>query len=175
MNIISIGVIIIMISLLIILFYLLSINKNTKKISTEENIKNIDINSIMFPKNIENLNAESLQNASKVIFESYKSLGYVNKLPSSLDKIEWHTWQVSILLVFLRNKTKILILEKNEYIFNNVILELNEATKNKELQKIYNKYLNRVNIYKNRDNLSRDVIWTAREVSIIFYKIINKS
>jgi hypothetical protein len=41
-----------------------------------------------------------------------------------------------------------------------------------EIQRVIKKYSENVNIQKDRDELSKDVIWTAREVSIILYKII---
>ena len=167
----------IVVSLLFILYYLLSMTNNKpKKIGNEfqknKSISTVaDLNSIEFPKNIEHMKFDSLSKATKVIFDSYKALNYVNKLPSSLDKIEWHTWQVSIILRYLKSKNKIFI--TNDNIFHSVILELSESQIDLELQKIYNKYLNNVNIKKSRDDLSKDIIWSAREVSIILYKIIN--
>lgn len=168
---------IIVISLLFILFYLLSmINNKPKKIGNEfqknMNIPTIvDLNTIQFPKNIEHMKFDSLTKATKVIFDSYKALDYVNKLPSSLDKIEWHTWQVSIILRYLKSKNKIFI--TNDNIFHTMILEFSESQIEQELQKIYKKYDNHVNIKRSRDDLSKDIIWSAREVSIILYKIIN--
>lgn len=178
MNIALIGFIIIVLSLLAVLFYLLIMSKNIKKESKKNYQKDeiiiIDVNSISFPKNIEQMNFDSLFKSCKVIFDSYKALSYVDKLAGSLDKIEWHTWQVSILLVFLKRKTKFFVSEDNEKLFNSLILELNETQMNQDMQRIYRKYLEKVNIHKNRDNLSKDIIWSARDVSIIFYKIINK-
>ncbi|MDZ7820163.1 MAG: hypothetical protein U5K55_16885 [Aliarcobacter sp.] len=179
MNIVLVAFIVVVIALLALLFYLLIMNKNVKKVklkkesTKDDTIENIDLNNLAFPKNIENMNSDSLFKSSKVIFDSYKALSYVNNLPSSLDKIEWHTWQISILLVFLKNKNKLLIIDSNDKLFHNFILELNETQMNQDMQRIYKKYLENVNIHKNRDDLSKDVIWTARDVSIILYKIIN--
>ena len=39
-------------------------------------------------------------------------------------------------------------------------------------ERILNKYWNNANVEKDRDTLSRDVIWTARDVSIILYEIL---
>ena len=178
MNVALIIFIIIVISLLTVLIYLLTMNKNIKKeikiSSQKNNIEKIDINSIQFPINIEKLNLSILSKACKAIFDSYKVIGYRDKLPSSLDKIEWHTWQVSILLVFLRGKNKIFIFDDKEKLFHSLILSLDAEQINQDMQRIYKKYLENVNIYKNRDDLSKDVIWTARDVSIILYKIINQ-
>ena len=177
MNIALIGFILIVISLLLVLFYLLKMNSNKSNKDENELGKNnsypeiIDLNTIQFPKNIEHMKFEILSKATKVILDSYKALNYVNKLPSSLDKIEWHTWQVSIILRYLKSKNKIFISSDN--LFHKVIEDLSESQIQQELEKICRKYFNNVNIYRSRDDLSKDVIWTAREVSIILYKILN--
>lgn len=166
---------IIFVLLVIILIYLFTVNKNPTLNVKKNNMDfaEIDLNNIQLPKNIEQMNSDSLFKASKVIFDSYKSLDYVNKLPSSLDKIEWHTWQVSIILHFLKSENKLLITNNNDKIFHKVLLKLHESKMDQEMQRMFRKYLENVNIYKNRDDLSKDVIWTARDVSIIFYKILN--
>ena len=110
MNIALIGFILIVVSLLLVLFYLLKFNSNKSRKAQNELGKNndyfsiIDLNTMEFPKNIEHMKFDLLSKATKVIFDSYKALDYVNKLPSSLDKIEWHTWQVSIILRYLKSK-----------------------------------------------------------------------
>ena len=174
MHIILIGFVIIAIVLVAVLVYLLSINKNIKKSTVKKSatpLMYVDISNMQFPKNIESMNSDALFKAIKVIFDSYKALDYVNKLPSSLDKIEWHTWQVSIILRYLKSKNKIFISSDN--LFHKVIEDLSESQIQQELEKICRKYFNNVNIYRSRDDLSKDVIWTAREVSIILYKILN--
>ena len=171
---------IIVISLLFILFYLLSmINNKPKKIGNQfqknMNIPTIvDLNTIQFPKNIEHMKFDSLSKATKVIFDSYKALGYANKLVSSMDRIEWHSWQLSIILNFIKKDNSFFVSDDNYDLFHEVILELDKVQINHELQRIYKKYSENVNIYKNRDELSNDVIWTARDVSILLYTIINK-
>ena len=114
----------------------------------------------------------SLSNACKSIFDSYKAVDYVNKSGHSLDKMEWHTWQISILLAFLRVYQEFVIpYEKN--IFHEIILNFNNSQIEMEMQKILKKYNDMVNIEKTRDDLSKDVIWTGKEVSIILYSIMN--
>lgn len=173
------GFITIIVLLIIVLIYLLLVNKNIsngpkKELSkANSNLVIADLNSISFPKNIEQMNADTLFKACTAIYDSYKSLDYINKLPSSLDKIEWHTWQISILLNFLKSKNKLIIRNSNDKIFHNIILNSNETSKDQDIQRILRKYLENVNITKNRDTLSKDIIWTARDVSIILYKIIN--
>ena len=53
-----------------------------------------------------------------------------------------------------------------------MILNLSNELKEKEMQKIFRKYINHVNVEKNRDELSKEIIWTAREVSVILFNIL---
>ena len=99
---------------------------------------------------------------------------YLKKTPNSMDKMEWHTWQFSILLKFLKeNKEFILPYDMN--IFHSVILNFSKEDINKELQKIFTKYNNNVDITKNRDHLSKDTIWSGMDVSVILYMILSKN
>ena len=53
-----------------------------------------------------------------------------------------------------------------------MILNLSNELKENEMQKIFRKYINHVNVEKNRDELSKEIIWTAREVSVILFNIL---
>ncbi|MGE0050021.1 MAG: hypothetical protein AB7S49_00725 [Arcobacter sp.] len=168
-------VIIITILLLIILIYLLMNNENstnpTNKKEMVQSIKIVKLEEIKFPKNVEKMNINALSKACRVILDSYRALDYVSKLPSAMDKIEWHTWQVSILLHFLKTDGKLTVSNSDNF-FHITILELRDELRKQDMQRILNKYLNNANIEKDRDTLSRDVIWTARDVSIILYEIL---
>ena len=129
---------------------------------------------LIVPKKIEEMNSYSLYQACKIITESYISLDYVNKPASFLDKIEWHSWQVSILIQFSK-VDKDLVPPYDVTLFNKMILSLSKDVIEREMQKIFRKYVNHVNIEKNRDELSKEIIWTAREVSLILYAILKNT
>jgi hypothetical protein len=177
MHLAIVGIIIVAVLLLIILIYLLMDNKdNTKKLNVTGNtpsLKVIKLEEMRFPKNIENMNMNALSQACRVILDSYRALDYAHKLPSAMDRIEWHTWQVSLLLYFLKTKNKLSIYNSHKFFHLN-ILELSEEHRKNDIQRILNKYWNNANIEKDRDTLSRDVIWTARDVSIILYEILKE-
>lgn len=178
MSIYVIGFIVIILILLALLFYVITNtedNDNTKKTnkSQSNNSSKVSLNELNFPKNIENMNSVVLNKACKVIFDSYRALDYVSKTPNAMDKIEWHTWQVSILLYALKTNGVIFTFDINK-LFHKSILERPEEQKEQDIQKILKKYKNRASIEKSRDELSRDVIWTARDVSIIFLELLKK-
>ena len=81
-------------------------NKKSNKNITNSKIK---INDLILPKKIEQMNSYSLFQACKIITDSYIALDYVNKPVSVLDKMEWHSWQVSILIQFLFHRKMILL------------------------------------------------------------------
>lgn len=159
--------------LMVVLFMLLkSDKKNTKQnVYIQTSGSKINISDLQFPKNIEQMKGATLSQASKTILDSYRALDYSKKLPSAMDRLEWHSWQVSILLKAVKSENTILTTEMNK-IFHSLILELSNENKEQELQKIFRKYSDRVNIEKDRDSLSKDVIWTAREVSMLLFEIL---
>jgi hypothetical protein len=176
MNMTLISFIIIIILLIVIIIYLLSINKSIKnnrnQQSKSKNMAEFALKEIKLPRNIEQMNADSLLKATRVIFDSFKSLDYASKGPNVLDKIEWHTWQVSILLSFLKGNNRLIGVSSNEKIFHENILDLDYSQMDQEIQRVIKKYSENVNIQKDRDSLSKDVIWSVRDVSIVLYEIM---
>lgn len=167
-----IGIIVLLIVIILIISQLNSEkNKKSNKNIVHSKMKMEDL---IVPKKIEEMNSYSLYQACKIITESYISLDYVNKPASFLDKIEWHSWQVSILIQFSK-VDKDLVPPYDVTLFNKMILGLSKDVVEREMQKIFRKYVNHVNIEKNRDELSKEIIWTAREVSLILYTILKNT
>lgn len=170
-----IGVLVILL-IIIVIFILMNDNssnksKNNSNKTTESNSK-IFIKDIEFPKSIEQMSHTSLSQITKGMFDSYNALDYSNKSGNALEKAEWHSWQVSILLVFLKVYQEFFV-PYDKKIFHSSILNLSEEVLKNEIQKIFRKYKNNVNIKKSRDTLSNEIIWSPREVSIILYSIMN--
>jgi competence protein ComGC len=176
MNTTLIAFIIIIILLIVIIIYLLSINRNIQNTKNRQSItKNMSefaLDNIELPRNIERMDADSLLKATRVIVDSFKSLDYASKGPNVLDKIEWHTWQVSILLSFLKGNNRLIGVSTNEKLFHENILDLDYSQMDQEIQRVIKKYSQNVNIQQDRDSLSKDVIWSVRDVSIILYEIM---
>lgn len=172
MTFLIIGIIVLLIVIILIISQLNS-GKNKK---SNKNIihSKMRMDDLIVPKKIEEMNSYSLYQACKIITESYISLDYVNKPASFLDKIEWHSWQVSILIQFSK-VDKDLVPPYDVTLFNKMILGLSKDVVEREMQKIFRKYVNHVNIEKNRDELSKEIIWTAREVSLILYTILKNT
>ena len=161
--------------LLIIIVIVILLKGDKKKpknnISKVDQNINVSISNIEFPKNIEQMAYSSLSQIVKGLFDTYKALDYANKPGNALEKHEWHSWQVSILLVFLKIYQNFFVgHEKN--IFHSSILNLDNEQMKKDMQKIFIKYTNNVNPKKSRDALSNETIWSAREVSLILYSIM---
>ena len=169
-----IGIIIVIIVIAILLLFILinisSQNKSSNK-SSNTNIsapRNLVVENIMLPKKISQMDDYSLTKAAKQVFESFKALDYASKSPSKLDKIEWHTWQVSLLMAMFK-QNKFLFVPNNDSLFHDLILNSNKNLVVQSTQKIIDKYNNHINLNKSRDELSQDIIWSSREVSILFY------
>jgi hypothetical protein len=174
MSLLFLGAIIIIVLLIIVIIFLLLKETKPKTNNLEKYntvVEIVTLNDLTFPKKIAEMNYAALSNTCKFIFDSYKALDYKNKSPNSLDKIEWHTWQVSMLLAFLKIYQDF-FLPHDKNLFHNVFLELNDKQIENEMKKIFKKYKYNANINKNRDELSKDIMWTGREVSIILYSFM---
>jgi hypothetical protein len=163
-----------LLTIIIIIFLLLkdTTSNKTNNFKKNNSVEVITLRDLNFPKKIEVMDYTSLSNACKFIFDSYKAIDYKNKSANSLDKIEWHTWQVSMLIAFLKVYPAYFI-PYNKELFHNVILNLSDSQIENDMKKIFRKYKYNINIEKNRDELSKDIMWTGREVSIILYSIMS--
>lgn len=161
-------ILIITISLLVILLNINSKNKNNKKSSDAYTSQTLVVSNIILPKKISQIDYFSLSKASKQVFESFKALDYTNKPASKLDKIEWHTWQVSLLMAILKEE-KGFFVPNDDSLFHETILNTNKNSIVQSTQKIIDKYNNSIDVNKSRDELSQDIFWSSREVSILFY------
>ncbi|WP_122893310.1 hypothetical protein [Arcobacter peruensis] len=162
-----ITLLIICISLVVILF---NINNKKKTKSNKKTVeyKSLDILNIEIPKKIEHMDEYSLNKAARVVFDSFKSLDYVNKPASSLDKVEWHTWQVSLIMALIK-ENKGSFVPNNSQLFHKLITNINDDLLVNETQKIVNKFNNKVDVFKGREELSQDIVWSSKDVSILFY------
>jgi len=168
--IIIILILIVAISLIVILLNMNSGNKNVnKKKKIEKNIPSVlVVKNIVLPMKISQMDYFTLSKAGNQVFESFKALDYVNKPSSKLDKVEWHTWQVSLLMAILKANNGFFI-PNDDSLFHKVILSSNKDSIVQSTQKIINKYNNTIDINKSRDELSHDIVWSSKEVSILFY------
>ena len=180
MNIVLIGIIILLLLICIILVTFLIIRNNSNKkvqeaTSDETFISHgiLDFDSLNFPQKIEEMDSHLLFQACYKVFESFRALDYVHKSDHQLDKIEWHSWQVSLLLCLLK-KDRNFFIPNHEKLFNKQILECTDEQVSEHMLKILRKYEQSVQTDKTRDDLSNDIIWTSLEVSFIFYYMINK-
>lgn len=179
MNIVLFLFIVVLLIVCIVLITMLILkNKNSISTSVSENFEesspqNLDIKSIQLPKKIEDMDSHTLFQACKKVFDSFKALDYPKRFEHDLDKMEWHTWQVSLLLGILKTDRSFFFPESQKT-FHNCILKSSETDIEEQIRKILRKYSQTVNINKSRDELSNDISWTSFEVSFIFYYMLNK-
>lgn len=178
MTIISIFLAVIVILLLVIILMLVSRNKPAAKKRSSSGSMNryekIELPKIYFqlPSKIESMGTGQLKDIGKKVFESFMVFDYKDVDLFQLDKKEWHTWQVSILLMIYKRDEELFIARPQDK-FHNFLLNASENEVKGMMKSILKKYENYVNISNSRDELSKDVIWTNKDVSIIFFFLTN--
>lgn len=166
------GLLIICVILLILLLKKGNKSKNFERYSTDYETRQLDIFSIKFPKKIDEMGHHLLFQACVKVFESFKALEYSKKSDHVLNNYEWHTWQISLLLSLIQRDQDFFI-PNPKNLFHEVILSKSLKSIKNDFDTILVKYEENVNLNKSRDELCKELIWSAKEVSIIFYYMLN--
>ena len=123
---------------------------------------------LKFPANIEKMTEFLISSIVRKIYEVYVKFDYKNATDEQLNEKEWHSWQVSMLLKLYKFNQEFYIPNQKE-VFPESILEMNLKFLEDYINSLIIKYDNNVDISKSKDLLCSDVIWTTRDVSILFY------
>lgn len=156
-----------------IFFYRKKRNKQKMQIKKHKIKQHIYIEAISLPSKIEDMHISKVFEITKKIFHTFYILDLKHLSEKEFDKKEWHTWQISILFKLYKLKKEFFIVNKKE-IFHPIILQLDKESLHSLVQTILLKYKNYVNINKTKDFLSKEVIWSNKEISILFYFLSSK-
>lgn len=172
----AIGLAIIIVLLLIIVIVLTSggskKNKKTKKDLYDTKIPMPTTYELFLPPHIEKIGRSEIDGILKNIFSSYKYFDYKSMGTSELEKKEWHSWQVSLLLLSFKYGEMFTITNQERY-FHPFLLKASENDVKSFMNSILRKYKNYVEINKSKDDLCKDYIWSNKDISIIFYFLAN--
>lgn len=169
-------VLVIVLLLIIVVIYLMS-NKNEVNPTRSKATQRVDIEmpsaiGLFLPENIEKIGPREAYDITRKVFESYKYFDYHKKNANELDKKEWHTWQVSLVLVLFKHNEELFIPNQEE-VFHPFLLKSTDDDIKSLMNGILKKYKNNVEIAKTKDYLSKEYIWSSRDISIIFYFLAN--
>ena len=164
-------VIILVIFICIVLMFIIS--KPKKKIAKQKIRQNIseslpNVYNIDLPKQINKMSNKEITNIAKKVYDIFLKFKYKDFELVKLDKKEWHTWQVSILFMMYKHN-KDLFIPGSEFIFHKFLLNSSEEQVKNMMKSILKKYKLQVNILYSRDILSKEFIWTSRDISVILY------
>lgn len=180
MNSLSVLVVLFILIVVVFLLVLLISNLNKKnKVKKKKNISSKEIKTPMFniskillPPKIEKLNNNEIQGIVKKIFDPFRYIDYKSMDLDELDKKEWHSWQISILLSMYKRNEEFFILNQEEQ-FHPSLLNSNENNIKSSMNSIIKKYNNYVDSNKSKDELCKDYIWSNKDASTIFYFLAN--
>ncbi|AXH09147.1 hypothetical protein CP960_05730 [Malaciobacter halophilus] len=130
--------------------------------------EHINISSLKLPSKIEKLDLAKNSEIVRKIYHTFEILNIKDLNENQLDKKEWHSWQISMLLNLYKNNRDFFIPNKKE-IFHKTILNLDNKSLDSFIQTILLKYKANVDIKASKDLLSEDTIWTNKDISILFY------
>ncbi|WP_321468466.1 hypothetical protein [Halarcobacter sp.] len=176
-NLIYLGIVFLVIIVVLLIVLLIVFSGKNEKSNNKSKNKNYHVPmpttySLDLPKIIESMSKNQLRDISKKIFESYRSFDYKNQSTATLAKKEWHSWQVSILLMTFKRLEDLVIYDQED-IFPDIIINSTENDIKSLMRDIIRKYEQYVDFNQSKDALCKDYIWSNRDVSIIFYFLAN--
>lgn len=167
-----IGLVVLLIIVLIILIS--SFSSNDKKAPVKKTVytqnepmRLTHIQAMELPKHIESISKREIPGIVSKILRVYEKLDYLTN-KSEFNKAQWHTWQVSLMLKLYKTGQGLYI-PRPDAIFPPELVQRSDKDLRQLMNDVLNKYKRDVQPHRNRDFLSREVIWTGRDVAIIFY------
>lgn len=163
--------------ILLIVLIIILINRKDPEITVVKKNQRVPIEmpssiGLFLPETIEKIGPREAYDIAKKVFESYKYFDYHKKNSGELDNKEWHTWQVSLILQLFKHNEELFVPNKQD-VFHPFLLNSTEDDIKSLMNGIIKKYKTHAEINRTKDYLSKDYIWSTRDISIIFYFLAN--
>lgn len=171
-------IIVIVVLLLILIISILNKGNNpnkktkTKSSNSDDYVKLPSSIGLFLPPTIEKIGIHESHDISRKVFDLYKYFDYKNMSLDDLDKKEWHSWQISLILGLFKHNEEFFIPNQND-MFHPFLLNATDNDVKSFMNSILKKYKGYVDIDFTKDKLSKDYIWSNRDISIIFYFLAN--
>ena len=134
----------------------------------DENNINERIREVAIPITIAAMDKDIVRDIVKKILETYRALEYYKKDLNDLNKTEWHSWQFSVLLKYLKDGQDLIIPYSYEY-FHEDTLSRSKKELESRIAFILESYEARTTVDASREFLCNEIVWTANEVGTILY------
>jgi hypothetical protein len=168
---IAVGVSVLLIILLILLMVLLfkaQKNKTQAGSSLKESLHLLNVTALSLPTAIEKIpSADMRAKIPHQIFRVFETLDYQNNI-QQFTKTDWHSWQVSILLSLYKRQMDFRIAQPQS-VFPKEIMQIDDKGLRQIVNDIMVKYRRDVEFSRSKDYLCKDLIWTGREVAVLFF------
>ncbi len=163
--------------ILVVLVLILIILKNFNKKSNNNENEQMQINfkkhllKVNLPLVVKKLNKKELRLLAQDELKTYKALDYKNKLLKDMVDLEWHTWQVSVIIKMYKEEMDI-YLPDYQNIFPKELVDLSVYSLEQKLHPIFEKYNKEVSQSGTKKYLLDQVIWTSKDISILLLFLV---
>ncbi len=129
----------------------------------------LDVNDIKLPIYFKNIDSPRVMNEIKIELKTYKSLGYRFRKLNELDKAEYNSLQIGILLKALSLKIDLKVVANQDF-FPEYIYNIGYTTVQSKVSDVIKKFDNEVSKISTELELQGQLIWTPLESGyILFY------
>lgn len=173
----AVVVILLVVILVVVLLKMSSTTSDStnKKMTTKQELQELRlyVMTLDLPKQVEKgIGKDDLLKAAKASFMVYKKLDVKEFRSAQLENKEWHSWQISILIKLYKTDREFFILDQEE-VFPGFLNNISQTDLDHLMREMISKYKQNVNINRTKDDLCKDLIWSARDMSIVFKFLSN--
>jgi len=126
----------------------------------------MSIEDIELPRRFNVISKDSLRPLIKEEIDTFKALGYKNKPDDQLKHLEYHSWQVGILLKFIKEDMVYLYDEIDNILPSKAVYMTKKNLHIKVFTIVYN-YNQSVLEDATKENLEKDIKWSAQDVAYL--------
>ena len=136
--------------------------------SIKEDKEIISIENLKLPSPIEKMTEFLISSIVRKVYSVFVKFEYFKMTEDELLEKQWHTWQVSMLFMLYKYNQEFYIANK-EQVFHKSIYDLDLKSLDSLVHDLIIKYKNHVIATKSKDAHCKDILWSIRDVSILFY------
>ena len=126
------------------------------------------IKDVVLPKILEDLDVDIIKSMVKEEIATYKSLGYTNKPVRALEKTEYHSFQIGVIIRYIKLNIDLFVPAK-EKVFPSFILDYSSKQLHNRVLEIVKTYKKEVDVNQTGARLTREVVWTPLDATFLLY------
>jgi len=126
----------------------------------------MSIEDISLPNSLMNVKINDIGSFLESEVSTFKSLGYINKTLEQLSKIEYHSYEIGLILRYIK-EGRVLLISNLEEIVPSFVMNITKRQLHIKVFNLVHRYDLNVNKMMTIEQLKKEIKWTPREMAYL--------